>query len=219
MDGKAEADLKRGCAEIELSSGGGLFNTLSGFEAADNRNRWENFRLLSDFELRSDASKGWMAMEEITDNVTLMVSVEDTGIGIPLHAQNRVFTPFMQADSSTSRNYGGTGIGLSISKCLVELMDGQINFISRPHIGSTFTFTADLKSCNKNALGDLKRPLSEALPSAFRGTKAIVVDGRPVRGAVTQYHLQRLGITVDFASSIKVALGAVSKQNGCSRNW
>ncbi|RWR75096.1 Signal transduction response regulator [Cinnamomum micranthum f. kanehirae] len=221
MEGKAEAGSKRGCGEVELTSGCSLFNTLSGFEAADNRNCWENFKLLlSDMEFRSDASKGWMATDEISDNVTLMVSVEDTGIGIPLQAQNRVFTPFMQADSSTSRNYGGTGIGLSISKCLVEMMGGEIYFKSRPHIGSTFTFTAVLKKCNKNALGDLKRPLSDDLPTAFRGMKAIVVDGKPVRGAVTQYHLERLGVTVDFAStsSINIALGAVSKQNGCSRN-
>lgn len=221
MDGKAEAGSKRGCGEVELTSSGSLFNTLSGFEAADNRNCWENFKLLlSDLEFRSDASKGWMATDETSDNVTLMVSVEDTGIGIPLQAQNRVFTPFMQADSSTSRNYGGTGIGLSISKCLVEMMGGEIYFKSRPHIGSTFTFTAVLKRCNKNALGDLKRPLSDALPTTFKGMKAIVIDGKPVRGAVTQYHLERLGITVDFASTsnINIALGAVSKQNGCSRN-
>ncbi|GAB2290103.1 hypothetical protein Dimus_024391 [Dionaea muscipula] len=78
----------------------------------------------------------------LTATLLVMVSVEDTGIGIPLHAQDRVFLPFMQADSSTSRNYGGTGIGLSISKCLVQLMGGQIGFISRPQIGSTFAFTA-----------------------------------------------------------------------------
>lgn len=218
MDAKTEAASKRGCDEVEVKSGGNLFNTLSGFEAADNRNSWENFQLLlSDIECRSDTSRSSLAMDGTSDDVTLMVSVEDTGIGIPLHAQNRVFMPFMQADSSTSRNYGGTGIGLSISKCLVELMGGQIDFISRPHIGSTFTFTVVLKRCSKSSFGDLKRPLSEVLPTSFRGMKAIVVDGRPVRGAVTKYHLQRLGVTVEFASSIKRTLSAISRQNGCSR--
>ncbi|GAB2297553.1 hypothetical protein Dimus_031650 [Dionaea muscipula] len=88
--------------------------------------------LMGDEKLQCDAS----------GNVTVMVSVEDTGIGIPLHAQDRVFLPFMQADSSTSRNYGGTGIGLSISKCLVQLM-GERDRLYRPaSSGSTFAFTS-----------------------------------------------------------------------------
>ncbi|XP_058080033.1 histidine kinase 4 [Magnolia sinica] len=217
MAAKDHAGLKSGSSKVEVISGSNPpFNTLSGSEAADNRNSWETFRLLlSDGEFRSDASDMWMHTDETSDNVTLMVSVEDTGIGIPLHAQERVFTPFMQADSSTSRHYGGTGIGLSISRCLVELMGGQINFISRPKIGSTFTFTAVFKRCDKNGC-DLKRPLSEALPKGcFTGKKAIVVDGRPVRGAVTKYHLKRLGVTVEIVSSVKAALGAPSRQNGC----
>ncbi|CAM0875133.1 unnamed protein product [Alopecurus aequalis] len=121
-------------------------NTLSGFEAADSRNSWKNFKHLLSFETNE------VPYETDSENVTLVVSVEDTGIGIPVHAQCRVFAPFMQADSSTSRNYGGTGIGLSISKCLVELMGGQINFISRPQVGSTFTFTAALRRCERNAV-------------------------------------------------------------------
>lgn len=164
------------------------FDTLSGLETADGRNGWETFKqLLSD---RADGGGGGCGGD--SEEVALIVSVEDTGIGIPLQAQDRVFTPFMQADSSTSRNYGGTGIGLSISKCLVELMGGQISFLSRPHVGSTFTFTAVLKRCNQGIGGEL-------LPSSFRGTRALVLDDRPVRGAVTRYHLQRLGIAVEIA--------------------
>ncbi|CAA6658659.1 unnamed protein product [Spirodela intermedia] len=165
------------------------FDTLSGLETADGRNGWETFKLLlSDWAESGSRSGG------DSEDIALIVSVEDTGIGIPLQAQDRVFTPFMQADSSTSRNYGGTGIGLSISKCLVELMGGQISFISRPHFGSTFTFTAVLKRCNHSNGG-------EPLPSSFRGTRAIVLDDRPVRSAVTRYHLQRLGIGVEIATN------------------
>ncbi|KAK9288429.1 hypothetical protein L1049_016886 [Liquidambar formosana] len=140
-----------------------------------------------------------------------MVSVEDTGIGIPLRAQDRVFTPFMQADSSTSRHYGGTGIGLSISKCLVKLMGGQINFISRPQIGSTFSFSVVFRRCKTNAFNDLKKPSSDDLPTAFRGLKAIVVDGKPVRAAVTRYHLKRLGILAEVASNIGIAVAIFGK--------
>lgn len=188
-------------------------NTLSGFEAADHTNSWENFKLLLN-KPYSDLHASEHACKWNSEKTTLMVSVEDTGIGIPLHAQDRVFAPFMQVDSSTSRMYGGTGIGLSISKCLVELMGGQISFVSRPHVGSTFIFTATFwqgQNCN---FGDVNRALIESLPDDFRGINAFLVDGRPVRSAVTVYHLKRLGIHADVASNIRMALHAISGQNG-----
>ncbi|XP_071686413.1 histidine kinase 4-like [Rutidosis leptorrhynchoides] len=175
----------------------GRFKTLSGREAADDRNNWENFKhLIADDEFPFQV----LTFNGTSQNVSLMVSVEDTGIGIPLHAQDLVFMPFMQADSSTSRHYGGTGIGLSISKCLVELMGGQINFVSRPQIGSTFSFTAVFKRCECSNVG------GENLPTAFNGLKATVVDPKPVRAAVTRYHLKRLGVVVDVVNSIRTAV-------------
>lgn len=205
--------------EFEAMSGGTVFNTLSGYKAADNRNSWENFKLLLSKEAsHATVSLNGLPNEKIPETVTLIVSVEDTGIGIPLHAQDRVFTPFMQADSSTSRNYGGTGIGLSISKCLVELMGGRISFISKPNVGSTFTFSVFLQQCTTKSRGDLKRSLSEDLPSCFNGLKALLVDERSVRSAVTKYHLQRLGISVEIARNTKMALGALTLQNGCLRS-
>ncbi|XP_008787902.1 probable histidine kinase 4 isoform X1 [Phoenix dactylifera] len=219
MDAKVERGLNGLSGEAKLTSISTVFDTLSGLEAADRRNSWENFKLsLSHEQTWPHSSENGSPYDNRADKVTLMVTVEDTGIGIPFHAQNRVFTPFMQADSSTSRNYGGTGIGLSISKCLVELMGGQINFVSRPHIGSTFTFTAVFQRCGKSVGGDTKRTLSEALPTCFRGMGAILVDRRPVRGAVTRYHLQRLGISVECVSTINEVLNAIQGQNGCLRS-
>lgn len=211
--GKADSCLHGGSDESVIVSGARQFKTLSGFEAADDRNSWEAFKhLVADEEFQSSGSVNVLTINEDSDSVTLVVSVEDTGIGIPLHAQDRVFMPFMQADSSTSRNYGGTGIGLSISKCLVELMGGHINFVSRPQIGSTFSFTAAFGRCKKNAFNKMEKRNSEDLPSSFRGLKAIVVDGKPVRAAVTRYHLKRLGILAEVASSLKVAAGTCGKK-------
>ncbi|GLT96852.1 hypothetical protein SLE2022_144470 [Rubroshorea leprosula] len=202
VDAKAETCLNGGSDEGVLKAGLRQFKSLSGHEAADERNSWDSFKhLIADEELRYDSSINLMPSHEASDNVSLMICVEDTGIGIPIKAQDRVFMPFMQADSSTSRNYGGTGIGLSISKCLVELMGGQISFISRPQIGSTFSFTASFGGC-KNV--DVKKSSTEDLPSGFRGLKAIVVDRKPVRAAVTRYHLRRLGIVVEVVSRIKM---------------
>nr|GMD26569.1 histidine kinase 4 [Ipomoea batatas] len=209
---KSEACLTGG-SERFIPSSGYHCETLSGYEVADNRNTWDSFKhVIPDEPLYYRAANKLMT-DDASQNVTLMVSVEDTGIGIPLHAQDRVFKAFMQADSSTSRKYGGTGIGLNISKCLVELMGGQINFISRPDVGSTFSFTVNFQRYETNGSVDLKKGLSDDLPMSFKGLRAIVVDGKPVRASVTKYHLKRLGILVEVVNSIKKA-AAVFGKNG-----
>ncbi|XP_062204992.1 probable histidine kinase 5 isoform X3 [Phragmites australis] len=170
-------------------------NTLSGLEVADNWKSLENFRM---FKFSNDAM----------DAINLVVTVEDTGIGITKDAQTRIFTPFMQADSSTSRTYGGTGIGLSITKCLVELMGGEIGFTSKPGVGSTFSFTAIFKE-NRRSPGDIKRYHSEPTPSDFQGMRALIIDGRCARAEITMYHVRRLGIWCDLAATSESAFSSL----------
>ncbi|WP_236037026.1 response regulator [Marinomonas vulgaris] len=84
-------------------------------------------------------------------DVTLSFQIIDTGIGIPEQKIHRLFKPFSQVDTSTTRQFGGTGLGLVITKKLVEQMHGKIEVSSAPDIGSTFRFTINLKNSNKNA--------------------------------------------------------------------
>ncbi|XP_057445102.1 histidine kinase 4-like isoform X3 [Lotus japonicus] len=212
MNGKHETILNGESDEVFHLSGDCHFKTLSGCEAVDEQNSWENFKhLIANEERYFDCSSKMAATSESSEQVKLRVCVEDTGTGIPFSAQDTIFMPFVQADSSTSRNYGGTGIGLSISKCLVELMGGQINFTSRPQVGSTFSFTAAFGMFKKNSVSDMKKLNLEDLPSSFRGLKVIVVDGKPVRAAVTRYLLKRLGILVKVANSISQAVALCGK--------
>lgn len=172
------------------------FNTLSGLPVVDRWKSWEKF-------------KNHCGMLEETKKIKLLVTVEDTGDGIVHEAQDRIFTPFVQADSSTSRKYGGTGIGLSISKRLVDLMGGEIGFVSEPGIGSTFSFTAAFTKAESNA-GIMKREQYDLAVSEFQGLKALVVDEKNIRAEVTKYQLKRLGILVDIASTVDAGCSYLS---------
>ncbi|XP_047340888.1 histidine kinase 4 [Impatiens glandulifera] len=210
IDPKGESCFM-GCLGGHNKPSGCQFNTLSGFEAADERHSWETLKhVISEQEFCLNTTNC------NSNKVTLLVRVEDTGIGIPLHAQEQVFMPFMQADSSTSRNYGGTGIGLSISKCLVELMGGQINFITRPQIGSTFSFTAVFEKYDQDLSHDIMKEkeklLCNDLSTGFKVLRAMVVDGNPIRSAITRYHLKRLGVLVEVVGDIRLAVDLRERQ-------
>ncbi|KAJ8547721.1 hypothetical protein K7X08_011307 [Anisodus acutangulus] len=175
-----------------------LKSTLSGLPVADKRQSWKNFVGFNQEGCASFTSSS-------LDQINLMVSVEDTGVGIPLEAQSRIFTPFMQVGPSIARIHGGTGIGLSISKCLVKLMKGEIGFVSLPKIGSTFTFTAVFTNgrCNWNAQKSQQiNNQSNSFSSDFHGMRALIVDPRTVRAKVSQCHMKRLGVHAEVVSDL-----------------
>jgi PAS domain S-box-containing protein len=126
----------------------------------------------------------------------LIFEVEDTGIGIPLEAQRRIFSPFTQADASTTRAFGGTGLGLTITKHLVELMGGQIRLESVVGRGSTFIVSVPAGS------GAVPVTAAEEHPHlAVSGPNILVVDPDEHARDLAGRALARLGFGVRFASS------------------
>nr|XP_017218287.1 PREDICTED: histidine kinase 3 isoform X2 [Daucus carota subsp. sativus] len=179
-------------------------NTLSGLPVADQSKSWAGFKILNPEGSNSSVSSS-------SDTINLIVSVEDTGVGIPLEAQSRVFTPFMQVGPSISRTHGGTGIGLSISKCLVGLMNGEIGFVSVPKVGSTFTFTAVFTNGGNSSYSQKIQQINQQSGyKEFQGMKAIVVDSREVRAKASRYHIQRLGIQVEVVIGLSHGLSVMS---------
>ncbi|MCK4952049.1 MAG: response regulator [Gammaproteobacteria bacterium] len=135
------------------------------------------------------------AINEDKDNVKINISAKDTGIGISKENQKNIFSEFTQADSSISRNFGGTGLGLGICKKIVELMDGKMGMESNPGQGSSFWFEF---SCNKR-----KNPLQKSsLPVQPFASVNCILYGQHEPSRTSLYHqLTSWGMMViDFNS-------------------
>lgn len=133
--------------------------------------------------------------------VQIQVDVEDTGIGMTPEQAGRLFQAFGQADGSTTRKYGGTGLGLTISKRMVELMDGKIWIESEAGVGSHFKFTA--------WLGIGTEQERQKMPISVKGFRALVVDDNPAAREILSEQLQGLEMRVDLARSGAEALDAI----------
>ncbi|MFZ6873949.1 two-component regulator propeller domain-containing protein [Undibacterium sp. Di27W] len=137
------------------------------------------------------------------DKVQLQFSVQDTGVGMTDEQQHNLFQAFTQADSSTTRKYGGTGLGLTISRHLVELMGGSIWVESQVGVGSTFHFNCWFAFASAAT--------QTLLPSHIQGLKLLVVDDHDVARQHLQKLGQQLGLTVNAANSGKLALHMLSE--------
>jgi CheY-like chemotaxis protein len=140
------------------------------------------------------AVKAWV--ESRRDNaITLGFSVRDTGIGIPQSAKQRIFQAFAQADTSATRRFGGTGLGLTISSELVGMMGGRLAVESALGEGSTFTFTVNVQTAGAEP--------SEAATdrSALEGRAVLVVDDNRTSSRVLSQYLESWGMRVGVVAS------------------
>jgi signal transduction histidine kinase/ActR/RegA family two-component response regulator len=152
----------------------------------------------------------------IGDPLRLCFRVVDTGLGIPTEVIPQLFHPFVQADASTTRQFGGTGLGLAICRQIVELLGGEIGVESQAGDGSTFWFTVPAELPDEAALTrrrEAERPAERsALPiHPAAGRRALVVEDNAVNQKVAVALLQRLGLRVDVAANGREGIEAIKK--------
>lgn len=136
------------------------------------------------------------------DVIELAFEIRDTGIGIPHDKLQRLFKAFSQGDSTTTRKYGGTGLGLVISEKLVGLMGGRIMVESEEGRGSTFTFTFKTRSSQQT----LKTYVNHNM-TGLENKKVLVVDDNQTNRRILKYELEQWKITPTLAASGEQALG------------
>jgi signal transduction histidine kinase/ActR/RegA family two-component response regulator len=144
------------------------------------------------------------------DAGVLRVAVKDSGIGLTREQQQVIFEPFRQADGSTTRNYGGIGLGLSISRRLAELMGGEIGVTSVPNQGSTFWFTAQLGTVDVAA--SKPAPAKPAAVRVSRTLRILAAEDNPVNQRVIKALLEKRGHSVALADTGAAALRLADRE-------
>ena len=163
------------------------------------------------FTAHGGITVGWERKPGLPEMVRFWVA--DTGIGIAQDKQDSVFEAFTQADNSTTRRYGGTGLGLTISSALVHLMGGEIGLSSVLGQGSTFEFTVPLKS--GQVLGKLTdaegmpTPSGNAAVPGAKGLDVLLVEDHPINQKLAVSLIERAGHSVTLAHNGEEGLQAV----------
>jgi signal transduction histidine kinase len=138
--------------------------------------------------------------------IELRIEVVDTGIGIPTHVQERLFNPFVQADTSVSRKYGGTGLGLAICKQLSGMMGGEIGVRSGPEPGSTFWFTV---CCGLGAAPVVAEKQIEPALAGDLFLQILVAEDSPIIANLISTLLGKRSYTADVVGNGRLAVEAV----------
>lgn len=133
--------------------------------------------------------------------------VQDSGIGMTQEQLDHLFIPFDQGDSSISRRFGGSGLGLSIVKSLTDLMEGEITVSSEPGNGSTFTVCLPLEADPRPGRNEIKQMAADC----FRRIRALVMDSNESSGVQLAQYMRSFGITTDLASAEQEASKLIRK--------
>ncbi len=139
------------------------------------------------------------------ENLTLQFIIRDTGIGMTEEQTNRLFNAFTQADSSTSRRFGGTGLGLTIAKYLIEEMDGSVDVTSELNKGTEFRFTVNL-IINQGDFSDKRQ-----ITGSISGIRILIVDDNEIANKILLDSLNLLPVYVESVTDGKEALRRLQK--------
>ena len=144
----------------------------------------------------------------------LTVKVTDTGIGLTAEQQENLFSPFYQADSSYTRKYGGSGLGLMITKELIELMGGTISVSSTPNGGSTFSFTAlfDPYEFSAQEFESIALQDQYNILATTKDIHILLVEDNDLNVLVASERLKQMGLRVSVANNGLEAVEMVQKQ-------
>lgn len=156
------------------------------------------------FTSQGEVTLGAHIVEQSEKFATLKFTVKDTGIGIPKSKQESVFESFTQADGSTTRQFGGTGLGLTICKQLIEIMGGKISIESEVGLGTTFSVEVAFEVANNNSV---------ASSFALRGRRFLTVDDNETNLKILSRQLEGNGATVCAFLSATEALVALQQDN------
>jgi len=153
--------------------------------------------------------------EEDPTQVLLRFDVIDTGVGIPPDALARLFNPFEQADNSTTRKYGGTGLGLVITKGIAQAMQGEAGATSQPGRGSNFWFTARLRKGQPLASLPSGNPAGDAetrIRESFSGRQVLLAEDEPINCEIATMMLDDVGLIVATARDGTQAVELAGRQ-------
>ncbi len=145
-------------------------------------------------------------LEDLGDRIKALFFVRDTGIGIPEDKQDEIFEGFTQADGSTTRKYGGVGLGTAISKQLAEMMGGEIGLKSTVGVGSEFWFTALFEKQDEREAARSKRKLD------LENVRILLVEDYVTNQRVAMRHLKKSGCQADLAENGLEALEACKRK-------
>jgi signal transduction histidine kinase/CheY-like chemotaxis protein len=150
------------------------------------------------------------------DEVAIYFEIKDSGIGMEPEQVTKIFEPFIQADSSITRKYGGTGLGLTITRNLINIMGGELNVESIPGVGSKFSFLLTFDTIEDDPNTPPRKIKSRVLERPHASGEILICEDNSMNQQVICEHLRRVGLTTVIAENGQVGVDIVTrrKENG-----
>jgi len=151
-------------------------------------------------------------VESTPNTITMHFEVKDSGIGMTEDQVDKVFHPFIQADDSTTRKYGGTGLGLTITKSFVELMGGELNVESSIGVGSKFSFDITFESIDADTNSSKMDVAINCSEKPFFNGEVLICEDNELNQLVIRDHLDKIGIKTVIANNGKIGVEHISNR-------